>query len=85
MQEWFDIGSKIDSLATEAAERAGLDMDIFAPDPRPADPRFGDLQLNGALPYAKRIKANPREVAMKLVEQLEATGAQAWMKRRCIS
>lgn len=71
MQDWFDVSKKIDTLVAAAATAAGLDASIFSPETRPAEPRFGDLQANGALPYAKRQKTNPRQVAQAIVEQLE--------------
>ncbi|EDY80488.1 arginyl-tRNA synthetase [Verrucomicrobiia bacterium DG1235] len=71
MQDWFDVAKKIDSLVLEAAASAGLE-NSFSSEIRPADPRFGDLQANGALPYAKRNKNNPRQIAQSLVEKLEA-------------
>ena len=70
MQDWFDVAKKLESLAFKAAQRANLDAAVFFPDVHPADPRFGDAQINGALPYAKRLKTNPREIAQQLVEQL---------------
>ena len=70
MQDWFDVAKKLESLALKAALRANLDADVFFPDVHPADPRFGDAQINGALPYAKCLKTNPREIAQQLVEQL---------------
>lgn len=71
MQEWFDVTKKLESSANTAAREAGLDTAIFSADVRPADPRFGDFQVNGALPYAKRLKTNPREIAQKLVSAFE--------------
>ncbi len=71
MQDWFDVAKKIESIVAEAAAKAGLDGEVFSPEIRTADPRFGDLQANGALPYAKRQKANPRQVAQQIVAQLE--------------
>ncbi len=70
MQDWFDLAKKIDSLVLEAAASAGLE-DSFSADIRTADPRFGDLQANGALPYAKRIKSNPRQIAQSIVDKLQ--------------
>ena len=70
MQDWFDVAKKLESLALKAGQRANLDAAVFSPDVHPADPRFGDAQINGALPYAKRLKTNPREIAQQLVEQL---------------
>ena len=70
MQDWFDVAKKLESLALKAAQRANLETDVFSPDVHPADPRFGDAQINGALPYAKRLKTNPRGIAQQLVDQL---------------
>lgn len=72
MQDWFDVAKKIESIAASAASAAGLDTTLFKSDVRPADPRFGDVQINGALPYAKRQGVNPREIAQSLVKALEA-------------
>jgi arginyl-tRNA synthetase len=64
------------STGLEAAikDMAVLDAD-FRPDVRIADPRFGDFQANGILPYAKARKANPRQLATALVEKLQNSGA----------
>lgn len=70
MQDWFDVAKKIDSLVLEAAASAGLEG-TFSSEIRSADPRFGDLQANGALPYAKQIKTNPRQIAQSIVEKLK--------------
>ena len=34
-------------------------------------PEFGDLQINGAMGAAKRLKTNPRELAQQIIEQLQ--------------
>ncbi|MEM1165699.1 MAG: arginine--tRNA ligase [Planctomycetota bacterium] len=39
------------------------------------DPRFGDFQSNAAMPLAKRIGDNPRELASRIAEALAASGA----------
>jgi len=39
-----------------------------------ADLRFGDYQSNAAMVLAKRVKSNPRELAMKVVEAIELDG-----------
>ncbi|MGB2936716.1 MAG: arginine--tRNA ligase [Phycisphaerae bacterium] len=43
------------------------------------DPRFGDYQANGAMGLAKRLGANPREVAGRVVEQLKEDAEVAEM------
>ena len=77
MEQWFDVTKRIEASALAAAQQAGLDTEVFTADVRPADPRFGDMQVNGALPYAKRHKTNPREIAQKLVAALESDEAVA--------
>jgi len=37
-------------------------------------PEFGDYQANGALPAAKKMKTNPRELAAKIVAELSLDG-----------
>ncbi|MCH6256373.1 arginine--tRNA ligase [Puniceicoccaceae bacterium K14] len=71
MKDWFDVAKKIESRVLLAAESAGLDLAVFDADVRPADPRFGDVQANGALPYAKRHKTNPRQLAQSILAKLE--------------
>ncbi len=61
------------SQAIEAALRLG--------EPRPAivrptqDPRFGDFQLNGAMPLAKELKKPPREIAEPIASALRGLDA----------
>ena len=71
MKEWFDVAKKLEKIVLQCASDADLDMETFTADVRPADPRFGDIQANGALPYAKRQKTNPRQVAQGIISQLE--------------
>lgn len=41
------------------------------------DPKFGDYQVNGVLPLAKKLGQNPRELATKVAEALSAHEAFA--------
>lgn len=54
------------------------DLEAFGPDfdpvIRPADPKFGDFQANGVLAQAKRLQANPRQMAQECIEALLASG-----------
>ena len=36
-------------------------------------PQFGDYQVNGAMGAAKKLKTNPRELAQKIVQQVDLT------------
>jgi arginyl-tRNA synthetase len=66
----FHLLSGLDSALKTAAAAAGLDPAIFNPEVRAAEARHGDFQANGVLAYAKQAKANPRDLAAKLVAQL---------------
>jgi len=68
----FNLATSIESAVLTAAEKAGADISVFTADVRTADPRHGDFQANGALPYAKRTQQNPRAFAQKLVDALSA-------------
>ena len=68
MQVSYDMMRAIDlKLIKVAAQTDGFDED-FSPEVRPADPRFGDYQANGVLPFSKRKGLNPREMAERLVK-----------------
>jgi arginyl-tRNA synthetase len=71
MEVHFNPADTISQLLREAAKHAGFDAETFDPMVRAADPRFGDYQANGILPYAKRNKANPRELATRLIAAAE--------------
>ncbi len=54
---------------------AATGVDGFAAIVRPAtDPRFGDYQANGVMAAAKKLKTNPRELAQKVVQNLDVSG-----------
>ncbi len=75
MDIWFHPVKDLDLAVRAAAARApGFDAD-FHPEVRPADPRHGDFQANGVLPFAKARKQNPRALATVLLESLQAGGA----------
>jgi arginyl-tRNA synthetase len=61
----FRIAIHLEYLLSASAAGLGWDKD-FSPDLRTADPRFGDYQANGVLPFAKRSGRNPRELANAL-------------------
>ena len=66
----FNFATAIATALNEVATKLELDSTIFAPEVRMADPRHGDFQANGVLPYAKRTKQNPRALAEKVVAAL---------------
>lgn len=74
MKVWFNPSNAIESeLSSIAAQTEGFGPD-FVPGVRPADPRFGDFQANGVLAFAKKHRANPRELAGRLIEAANASG-----------
>ena len=72
MEIWFHPSKELGAALSRAAENAGLGKG-FEPQIRTADPRFGDFQANGVLPFAKAAKKNPREVAQKIAAALESS------------
>lgn len=53
---------------------AGLPADSEPLVTQSTRPEFGDYQANGALPAAKKMKTNPRELAAKIVAELGLDG-----------
>ncbi|MFO7724502.1 MAG: arginine--tRNA ligase [Oceanipulchritudo sp.] len=70
----FNPADAIAGALRRAAASAGLDQESFDPVVRAADPRFGDYQANGVLPFAKANRQSPRELAVKLVDLAEQEG-----------
>lgn len=70
----FNPADLIDQALRRAAASAGLDLESFDPVVRAADPRFGDYQANGVLPYAKATRQSPRDLAVKLIGLAEEEG-----------
>jgi arginyl-tRNA synthetase len=69
----FDLVPALDKLLLETASSIDEFSDLFEPQTRAADERFGDFQANGVLPFAKRTSQNPRELAQKLIDALPQT------------
>lgn len=70
MQTTFNVVDYLENtINAVAANVPELDSEFHA-DVHTADPRFGDFQANGILPFAKKIKANPRQLAEKLINAL---------------
>jgi len=57
--------------AAKSVEAFGPDFD---PQVKPSDPRFGDYQANGVLPFAKKTKQNPRVLGEALLTALLDSG-----------
>ncbi len=74
MTIWFDIAAGLNETVAAIAEQLDDLDETFSPDVRQADPRFGDYQANGVLPYAKRNQKNPRALAETLIQALIDSG-----------
>jgi arginyl-tRNA synthetase len=59
---------------TAAMVAAGLPEDTNPAITLSNRPNFGDYQANGVMGAAKKLKTNPRELATKVVEQLDLAG-----------
>jgi arginyl-tRNA synthetase len=68
MDVCFDVARALDAQLLAAAQDLGWAAAAFAPEVRPADPRFGDFQANGVLAFAKQTKQNPRALAQALAD-----------------
>jgi len=65
----MQIKEQLNQLIADAAHKAEIPLE----EPRVVEagkPEFGDYQFNGAMPLAKRLKQNPRQIAQALVESL---------------
>ena len=74
----FNFATAINNALLTAADKLELDRTIFSADVRAADPRHGDFQANGALPYAKRTEQNPRALAEHLMAALPSEVTEAF-------
>ncbi len=68
----FNSVRELEGHLRSAARELGWGED-YAPEIKGADARFGDLQSNGVLPYAKGQKTNPRALAESLLQALQDT------------
>lgn len=66
----FSVAADLEAALAESAARAGLDPAGFQPEVRAAEARHGDYQANGVLGLARRLRANPRELAARIAEAL---------------
>lgn len=73
MQIPFNVVDYLEVTISSVAKEIPELKEDFHPDVRTADPKFGDFQANGIMSVAKRLKANPRDLAEKLVSALKST------------
>ncbi len=65
------VGAVLNALEMEGALPPGSPRGNVTVEP-PRDPSHGDLSTNAAMVLAKQARTNPRELAAKIVEKLEA-------------
>ena len=66
----------LEALGSEAIQRAlGLDEGRPALVRPTQDPKFGDFQINGAMPLGKELKKSPRDLAQPIAEALAGVDA----------
>jgi len=70
----FHLNHELDTRLREVTRHLPEFDEVFSPDIHPAEPRFGDFQANGVLPYAKTKKINPRQLGQKLLSALQSSG-----------
>ncbi len=74
----FNLAETLEAAVAAVAREANGFDETFVPDVRPADPRFGDFQVNGVLPFAKKTKQNPRALAQSLTEALKGPASDVF-------
>ncbi len=67
----MNIRSLLIERAVAAMVAAGLDKDTNPAVTQSTRPQFGDYQINGAMGAAKKLKTNPRELAQKIIDNLD--------------
>ena len=67
----MNIRASLDTRITAALRAAGAPEHVTAIVKPSARPEFGEYQANGVMAVAKQLKMNPRELAGKVLEQLD--------------
>ncbi len=70
----MNIRLLLNEKVSAAMVAAGLPEDTNPAVSNSTKPQFGDYQANGVMGAAKKLKTNPRELATKVVEQLDLDG-----------
>lgn len=68
-----DLSTQLSAVVGEAFEALGLDAKLGAVK-RSDRPDLADFQCNGAMPAAKQVGRNPREIAAEIAERLSGKG-----------
>lgn len=65
----MQIKAQLNPLIHEACKKAGIPVDTVQVN-EAGKPEFGDYQFNGAMPLAKKLGKNPRQIAQEIVEAI---------------
>jgi len=65
----MNLKSNISIIIEKALDKCDISADVVINES--TKPEFGDYQYNGAMPLAKVFKQNPREIAQRVVSQIE--------------
>ncbi|WP_199609135.1 arginine--tRNA ligase [Flocculibacter collagenilyticus] len=70
----MNIKNILTEKAVAAMVAAGLPADTNPALTQSTRPQFGDYQINGAMGAAKKLKTNPRDIAQKIIDNLDLDG-----------
>jgi len=70
------LKSHINNVVKDAFNKAGIEHEPMSVS-EATKPEFGDYQFNGAMALSKKLGLNPREIANKILENLDFTGVLA--------
>lgn len=68
------ISQQLDKAFRNAFNALGIDDNIPVSVVESTHPDFGDFQVNGVMPAAKLLKTNPRDLALKVIAQVDLAG-----------
>ncbi len=74
MDIWLNPLFEIEKVLLGITEDLEYFNDTYTPNLKISDPRFGDLQADGILSFAKQSKQNPRFLAELLIEAMNKSG-----------
>ena len=70
----MSIKALLNQRIADAMQAAGIPSPCSPMLALSGKPQFGDYQANGAMGAAKQLKTNPRELAQKILDNLDLDG-----------
>lgn len=68
------LKQQIENIISDALVNASIEVNEVSISPS-SKVEFGDYQFNGAMPLAKVLRRNPRDIAVDIIEHIDTTGA----------